>query len=61
MVPLRLVVTAEDSADGWRWNGQLLRIGLPLQFATDTYTCRGRIVSLTLKDAAGAPARRQPS
>ena len=52
-VTATLELGVDNSRDGWRYRGQLLRPGATFRIATDRYEAGGLVVSI---DVAGAPA-----
>ncbi len=47
----------DDSRDGWRYRGHVVKPGAPFSFATDRYEASGRIESMTLAAAPAADAK----
>jgi hypothetical protein len=41
----------DDSREGWRYRGTLVRVGSRFTWATDRYETGGRVTSLTLPEA----------
>jgi hypothetical protein len=47
-----LALGLDESREGWRYRGQLVKPGRTLSFATRSYEITGQIQSLTLPDGA---------
>ena len=47
----------DDSRDGWRYRGRLVKPGVYFAFATERYEATGQVEALTILDGAkGGPS-----